>query len=102
METQEFRQQLKEGLDQVFGLKFVAKERYTLGWSDPRKVQITEYDYKKMLEYGLDPESRADLLGYARAKTWRDTPPIVEEPKFEIRWWHRVIYFFYKLARRCL
>lgn len=71
MDIIEFHQKLEQGLDHVFGQKFVAQERYTFGWEDPRTTLAFEI-----------------------------TEP--EEPKFEIRWWHRVIYFFYKLARRCL
>jgi hypothetical protein len=84
MTSEEYRRQLKDGLNVVFGLeetentRYKACERYTNGWQDP---------FLLLNAYHPEPEP---------------LPITIDAPVFKIRWWHRVIYFFYKLARRCL
>lgn len=113
MNSEEFRRQFKQGLAEVFGgeLKYdYDKARYV--FTEAARKQIA----------ALDIEADEDELARAVAQAvrfkaqqkyrfdWTDPRLTLALPKtdelgfepstFKIRWWHRVIHWLWKWARR--
>jgi hypothetical protein len=84
----EFYTEMRKGLDTVFGtLPYRSQERYSLGWYDPRDQMMGD------IVWGTAPSIPAESVA---AGTTELFPP----SGFTIRWWHRVLHWVWKTARR--
>lgn len=103
----QFRRQLQEGLDNVL-CATVEKDfrtgKYIATFRDGTEHEVTEDQaahFRRRREryaFGWQPPTNP----HTGLPEQGPRSHVVEEPRIEIRWWHRVIYFFYKIAKRCL
>lgn len=123
-DQEEYRRELREGLHRVFGYPVehdMEKSRYVVKTDAGEVIELDEEKVAKVRHeilkrrltrerYRMREKYNVGWTNYAAQASFEATEPPapvtdelgLEPSKFKIRWWHRVIHWLWKQARKFL